>query len=90
MDNTLSLVGLQDPGVKPSDGSNVSKFSHSRSTWSNSLGGWPSSGERKDELAGGLLAVSIFRCKPLLKTLEAQSLWVLGCYHVAIRLIGST
>ena len=66
------------------------KYSHSWSTWSNSLGEWISSGVRGDELAGGLLAVSILRCKPSLKTLEAQSLWVLGRYHVAIRLIGST
>ena len=83
-------MGLQDPGVKPSDGSDAFKISHSWSAQSNSLGGWPSNGVRGDESAEGLSAVSVFECKPLFKTSEAQSLWVWERYHVARKLIGST
>lgn len=90
MDDILSFLGLRDPGVKPRDGSGALKFSHSRSTRSNSLGGWPPSGMRGDESAEGLSVVYVFECKPLFKTSEALSLWVFGCYHVAKRLIGST
>lgn len=88
MDNPLFFVGLQYPGVKLSDGSDAFKFSHSRSTRSNSLGVWPSNWVRGDELAEGLSAVSVFGCKPLFKMSEALFLWVFGRYHVAMRLIG--
>ena len=90
MDDLLSFLGSQDPEVKPSDGFDALKFSHSTSTWSNSLGAWPSSWVRVDASADGLLAVPVFECKPLFKMLEALSLWVFGHYHVARKLIGST
>ena len=90
MDDLLSFLGSQDPEVKPSDGFDALKFSHSRSTWSNSLGAWPSSWVRVDASAEGLSAVPVFECKPLFKMSEALSLWVFGRYHVARRLIGST
>lgn len=80
MDDSLSFVGLQDPGVKPSEGLMRLSF-HILGMPSQTHWGGPSSGVREDESAGGLSAVSVLECKPLFKTSEAQSLgfWTLLC-----------
>lgn len=51
MDDSLSLVGSQDPGVKLSEGSGASELSYSRSAQSNSLEGQTSCGTTGDGLA---------------------------------------
>ena len=73
MDDSPSFVGLQDPGVKLSDGSDMFKFSHSRSAQSNSLGKWPLSGVRGDESAGGLSAVSVVKLSSI--SIRSRGRW---------------